>query len=517
MKRFISVFLCSFLLIGSVMPLKLFAESRVADASTCRIASYQNKWYTSYAISNSDMPVYVCIARNKANNYAWELITASEASFKIASDQYNSNPSSCSTPTYTVTTGTQSGITMAMINTNWGVDYRNVFDDIPISDLVYNENTRAEWYEYFFGEGNIEPPGPSYSRPANVAYNTRISGSGAAAANNIDRITWDTAVDSNGTELPQNARVQIRAIPGQYTGTTKQDLLTKAYTDFVIDQTKAVQLVDIIASRGVYETKWSEVTAHFNLPFATFYSLIEGDSYWYRNGWIYQIRLQVDDYFSEWMNIYTATGSGVKEAETITNSDNMTQQLIQQIQTINNLNQTTTNWYISETEINMQPYEEPGSGDKPWWAYLLEAITSLVDSVVKGISNIISSLADLAGDIIDGILGLFSFDSFEVEDWSTQQQQIKDNSGMFGQALDFTHSLQQTFEGVEYQEPILHFDGIELDNVTVIPEQTYNLNDYVESLGLTNFRNIAYLCTDGFIYFSLVLLIIRKLEGIFKK
>ena len=411
-------------------PINVYAESRVTDASVCRIASYQNKWYTSYAISNSDMPVYVCIARNKANNYAWELITASEASFKIASDQYNSNPSSCTTPTWNVSSSTQEGITMAIVNTNWGVDFRNVFSDIPVSDLVYNESSRSDWYDYFFGDGNIEPPGPSYGRVADIEYATRIVGSGLASADNIDRIVWNQSVDTNGNDLPTGARVQIRAVPGKYVGNTANDVLNKTYTDFVLDHSKQLIIVDIIASRGVYETKWSEVVDHFGFfPYSWVPNIQYLDNEYFKMGWIYQIRLQIEDYYSDWQNIYTATGSGASESQTITDSDEISQQLVQDINIVNQLNNTTnTNWYINETTINNSEYTENTNG-KPWWAYLLEAILSLFQ-IGDGEQQTIINTNNLNIDLNDKLNEYNEIEDQQLNNLDTNLEAIEVESDM---------------------------------------------------------------------------------------
>lgn len=234
---------------------------------------------------------------------------------------------------------------------------------------------------YTYGDGAIGPePGINWGKPALVEYSTKIAGSGTASGNNIDRISWDPDLDSNTNLLPSTAKIQIRAIPGEYTGITRQDLLTKTYTDLVLNYTDATTLVTLPVSVGRYETKWVDVANQLSLPFASVQSIIQGNDYFYKTGWIYQIRLIIEDeeYESDWINIYTATGSGVQESEVIVNSDDMTQELIQNILVINTLNEnTTTNWMIQDITINMNEYTEPGEGDKPWWAYLLEAILSV--------------------------------------------------------------------------------------------------------------------------------------------
>lgn len=237
-----------------------------------------------------------------------------------------------------------------------------------------NEALTAIYYTY--GDGAVDPDqDPIWGNPANVMFNTRIAGSGNASSNNIDRIVWSPDIDSNSNPLPTSARVQIRAIPGKYVSNSKTDLLTQTYNDFVIDHSKAFVLTDRVATGGVYEIKWGEVVDHFQLfPYSWVPDITFIDNEYFKMGWIYQIRLQIDDYYSDWINIYNATSAGVSVSDSITDSDTISQELIKNIEIVNTLNQTTTNWYINETTINMQEYQEPEEGDKPWWAYLLEAI-----------------------------------------------------------------------------------------------------------------------------------------------
>lgn len=286
-------------------------------------------------------------------------------------------------------------------------------------------------YALTFGEyASGIPSGPTYGKPYNVEYSTRIAGSGLASADNIDRIVWNRAVDTNGNELPTGARVQIRAIPGKYVGNTANDVLTKSYTDFVLDHSKQLIIVDIIASRGVYETKWSEVVDHFGFfPYSWVPNIQYLDNEYFKMGWIYQIRLQVDNYYSDWTNIYTATGSGASESQTITDSDEISQQLVQDINIVNQLNNTTTtNWYINETTINNSEYTENSNG-KPWWAYLLEAILSLFQ-IDDGNQQTINNTNNLNIDLNDKLNEYNEIEDQQLNNLDTNLEAIAVESDM---------------------------------------------------------------------------------------
>lgn len=369
-------------------PVNISAEGETYFTAVEPVSAYSsgsNNWY----YQGSSDHVRFCILRNGNNYQLYAVSDRSGDSYRTA--QFNIESASWHSIS---TSRVVNGVTYYVFaQTRYGGANSLTFH-VPVVLIQSNQfDSDSIAISYTYGNNAVgpEPPGPTYGKPYDVEYSTRIAGSGLASADNIDRIVWNRAVDTNGNELPTGARVQIRAIPGKYIGNTANDVLTKTYTDFVLDHSKQLIIVDIIASRGVYETKWSEVVDHFGFfPYSWVPNIQYIDNEYFKMGWIYQIRLQVDDYYSDWTNIYTATSSGASESQTITDSDEISQQLVQDINIVNQLNNTTTtNWYINETTINNSEYTENTNG-KPWWAYLLEAILSLFqvgDSEQQTINN----------------------------------------------------------------------------------------------------------------------------------
>lgn len=384
LTSFILVLCMCFSLFFFNVPVKVFADSPTYGFFNqgCNLIYSTNSSYYALTV-NFDVNDIRGVILNYNNGSYFYVYGVSDKSFLYYQD--GSSKQSC--------VYVEPNVNASVINYNSKTYYvysvRLTSSNILRSDFpIFNVNSMNSTVlantaiNYTFGDLAVdpEPTGPNYGYVAGTQYNTRINGSRDHVGQNIDRIVWLTDVDSKGNELPVTARVQIRAIPGMYTGNSKQDVLTKTYTDFILDNTNAVQLVDLVLDVGKYEIMWEEVASKLSIPFSSVQSIIQGSDYFYKMGWIYQIRLQVDDYFSEWQTVNTATSSGASESQTIVDSEEMTQDLIDVILTINTLNQSeTTNWTINNYTISMDTYNEPSSGQKPWWAYLLEAILSVFD------------------------------------------------------------------------------------------------------------------------------------------
>ena len=399
----------------------------------------------------------------------------------------------------------------------------DLINSINVGTYNFSQNITSASYliKYAYGEEAVDPTPPtptppSYSELVNVGYNTKIAGNGDAAINNLDTITWNPEQDANGNDI-SDMSVTIRAVPGKYSAQTSQSILEQLYSNFVLDTLHVSELDTVNASDGSFSVTWNDVVHEFDLLgipgfwFATKDTVKDPEGGYIKRGWIYQIRLEGEGYTGNWQTVYTATSSGVQNDLTVVNSSTINQTLINSITEINNLNNTENNWYINNTTINMGEYTDPGSSGKPWWAYLLEAIVSLLNGVIDAIAN-------LVGSLIDGLLGLFSFDSFSIPDFAINKQTIKQNSGIFGESIDLLQGINSTLSNADgTAEPILYYPGLELMGEEFIPEITINLNTYVSDLGLTEWHNLAYVCTDAMIWISLIYTIYRKLIGVFKK
>ena len=230
-KRLLKTLTVLCLLCGFFVPIHVFAESATYYPYESGCVNFFKT--DRYFVVNTTTSGRGVILHDTINNrYIGYLF--SDSFFRNYWTSYTSIPESCTYVNSDSTRYLDKYYVRVTTRVTTGV---SITSDFPIVDMnigSYADNISQydnKAYQLTYGNEVVDPapPGPDYGNVANVQYNTRIAGSGAASANNIDRITWDSALDDNSNELPQNARVQIRAIPGQYTGTTKQDLLTNMY------------------------------------------------------------------------------------------------------------------------------------------------------------------------------------------------------------------------------------------------------------------------------------------------
>ena len=462
-----------------------------------------NDYYYAVAVNNDSRVVILgttaYIVNNNVNGFS---IKSNSASFQLSACAGYFNSVSYNTTVNNVRYWYE---TIPNVDTSY-----NPYN-IPVINDTVNVN-KAVYYT--FGDGAVDPtpPGPDYGNLIDLRFNTDIAGSGSAAVNNIDHIKWNPDIDSNGISFDGSERVEIQAIPGNYTASSRNSLLTLGVSDFDYNSGTEHLLAELPVKNGEYTVSWSHVIQQLNSgSVSDFLGIRKSSDTWLKSGWIYQIRLVAGEYTSEWQTIYNATSSGVENSLTVENSTEINMELINVIQSINTMNSSQyENWTINNITINMENSDGQQTTDKPWWAYLLEAI-------VKAFGDILTFLGNLIGDLMEAITDLFKPAEFTINEYNDFKVEIKQNSGIFGQAIDFTNNLKNTFMGVQYQEPILHWQGISFGETVFIPAADYNLNDYVTMWGLGDFRQLAYLCSDGFIFFSLLLLIIRKLNEVLKK
>lgn len=360
---------------------------------------------------------------------------------------------------------------------------------------------------YTYGEGATDPePVINWGNVQNISYRSEIAGSGDASVRNVDTIRWNKFQDTAGNDISQgNAWIEIQAVATYYNSTELHILMDQTTADRNVGEI-AVTIQTVDASVGEYSVMWSNVMRNLDLTASDLIPHIKGSEF-YCNGWYYQVRLVVpeDNYEGQWYTVYTSTSAAPEDSQVIINSTQISQQLVNVIQQINQTNNSNENWQIQNYEINMQNDDDQTITDKPWWAYLLEALLDLL-----------STIGDLIGNLIHDLLSLFTFDSFSIPDFEENQNNLIQNTGIFGESLQFTQTIQQTITGAEYVEPIFYYPGISIMGEQLLPQMTFNLNDYVEELGLTDLQNLAYLVTDGMIYLSLILLVHRKVMGVLK-
>lgn len=500
MKRIVQ-FLCVGSLLVFLFPIGVHADGATyySLGSEC-ITLYNNGsyYYHVEVTSGSD----VRVTGYKYGDYYYEYFV-SENPFSIKFTWMSSQACSALAPI----SGSQSG-NYYVVNTQHQLNQIN--DNLIPFVMTTNSNSNAIYYT--FGEGAVDPVVPTiWGDLLDVKFNTSIAGSGSAATNNIDQITWDPVQDSNGNALTSEQRVEIKAIAGNYTASSRNGLFGLGATDFDYNSGIEHLIGDVAANRGEFHIEWSEVIRQLNDgSISDFLNIRKSDDVWLKSGWIYQYRFIADDYTGEWHTIYNGTSAGVQNSINIEQSTQINTNLINTIVEINTLNNSEyQNWTINNTVINMENSDGQETTDKPWWSYLLEAIVSLIDGVLTFLGNLI-------GDLISAIIDLFTFDTFDLDvivDFGTEQ---RESNNIVGQSINFFDNVVQSAQSMRESDVIISYPGITLFDVELLPAANYNLNDYVEDLGLTDFHNLAYLVTDGSIAICLISLVYRKIMGILR-
>lgn len=328
----------------------------------------------------------------------YKLAIVSESSFTGGTLQYTSVQSSC--PTTSDSARQSNGY--YLISTSFNVYQNNLFLDWPIVNT--SETGDTAFIKYTFGEGAVDPVEPVNWGLVDVkGYQTNVAGQGQASINNVDVISWDSVIDTLGNDI-STGNVRIRFLPGEYRSETKNNLLQQTYNDFILDIVHATDGNVFPVSNGSASFKWSDVISTLNIPFVSVYSLINENDAWLKRGWIYEIRLEINDYIGEWQPIYASTSSGVENDLTIVNTSYITQETITAIQNINSINSTTNIWIINGQPVDPNPEQEPpqDENEKPWWVYLLEMINNTLgiqnEYINEGTDESIEQVNNFEGD-----------------------------------------------------------------------------------------------------------------------
>lgn len=347
-----------------------------------------------------------------------------------------------------------------------------------------------------------------------------LVGGGAQARNSRDVITWDGDFDNEGVPWSSyggDVYVDIRVVPGNYSGDSKANLLTKTWEDFVNDVTGSNDVGSVLVTDGSFAISWAELIQE-HLQRWDWTMLIPqyapAAAVWRLYGWCYKVRVRSNSYTGDWETVYTATSSGAEAADTIVNnSTTYNQNLVQALQQVQNVNTTnnTTNNYVAiynytlnGLPISTDPqYTEPAADKKPWWAYLL-------DSIFNGIGKIVSGI----GDLLSGIGDLFSGAFAGIPDIDLHFHEIGQGTVLQGPS-DVVDALPETISDLPEQDFIVSYPGIEIMGVDFIPAGSYNLNEISDSLGIDH--SLIYLATDAFVWSSLLVMIWKRIIGALRR
>lgn len=286
--------------------------------------------------------------------------------------------------------------------------------------------TQAQLNEYVMGllYGNSEPV-INYG-DLKVGYSTEFVSSGTSTDRfNKDIITWDN-YDSNGNLLNDlDYTIELRAIPGYYTDVSQTQLLNQTIYNWIqgyvvkitngaidLEPFEYYTLGRWSPNKKQVEFTWGEVVDHFDM--------IDGhvgfilNEQWYKAGWRYEIRyikgdISDPEYTSDWQTIYQVTAVAPSTSDNILNSygNGLSPELYNLLQTVNTLNNTVQNWNINGVPINMNQNQQV-TPDNSWIEKLIEGITSLLGSLIDGLSAIVQAIIGLGGDIIEGLFSIIS-------------------------------------------------------------------------------------------------------------
>ena len=149
---------------------------------------------------------------------------------------YNYSSSACPVNHYSVSTTNYGGTKYWYIQIASGDRY--IFNEFPVLEGggIPGVNYQSHAAIYFtYGAGAVEPEEPpvpiNWGLLRDTEYSTRIAGQGLAAKRNIDYLSWNNEVDSNGNDISE-CSIHIKAVLGSWSDTTEERLLNKTYNSF---------------------------------------------------------------------------------------------------------------------------------------------------------------------------------------------------------------------------------------------------------------------------------------------
>lgn len=347
-------------------------------------------------------------------------------------------------------------------------------------------------------------------------YSVDIAGSGAAAVNNRDVISWES-YDSHLIELPENAYISVRVIPGSYTADSQANIFTKTYQDFVLDTLHTHDLGSFPVSRGSVSFSWGDIIN--NLSTLTLSSIMKPfarNAGWELWGWSYQVCLKVGGYTSDWITIYAATSSGAENSQNIVNSTEYNYNVYKAFSDLTTINNYTTNEYnyygdnITTTNNNITNKTTNGdTKEAGFWDWLL----NIFKNIWNTLKNIFSSVKDLISTVKDLFSGNFDFSGF-----GDIQNDAENNTGMFGESIGIIDDIKNELQNVSSDTvpPVFSYPGLTIDNVQIIPSINLDFGFIYDSEGLGLDQSLVFGFTDAFVYFSLFLLVFRKIKEFLK-
>lgn len=225
---------------------------------------------------------------------------------------------------------------------------------------VLNDGAIYTAVYYTYGDGAISPEPEINWGEIIISYRQNIYTE--HPENNLDMISWNAYMDTAGNDL-QGKNIEIQAIAGYFEGSSYADLKQTRFSDWLASTHPAVTMYkgDIELSHQEYD--WGMVASNFrsiNTLGTWFWNIFTNEGTWYQYGWRYQARLLDEDLkpLTDWQLIYTGNSYSPSATETLTDDEPLTPDDVDTINDINDENGTTNNWYINNTVITNNEYNE---------------------------------------------------------------------------------------------------------------------------------------------------------------
>ena len=503
MKKVLSLSLCLLITLSLIIPFKLSATlNDYIEPTTCtNIASYTLNGNTYYVHVIADSGVRVGVSWS-AGNYL-RLINGSLTSGKFMAVLYDNN-SACtlttkdrqlSTSSNVLDTNNQSTVIWYASNVNGSSGRTQTDVQSSYVNITSNFPTGQNLYNYLFPDDGVEPS--TYGNLIDLGFYTNFTNSQqssyTAMKNNKDTIKWNAYQDSMGNSLNQiGFIVDIQAAIVDYEASTKSDLLNQTISDMITGDW--TNLISVSPNVGQYEFTWETVASRLLSSSLTddFWSKLgiyqaynqQSQLVYMKEGWIYRIRLRntVEDYAGDWQIVYTLQGApaGISDG-TIQHIYNYNTTIPEQTvyndcDEINNLNNTTNNWYMNGTPMDVT------NDTETWVEKLIKFIIGVFDKIAGLIDKLINIILDVFGSVLDGLVDLILglFDGINLKDL------------FFGWFSD----LKDYIEGIDLTLPVF--------NLPTMP-QVSSFNRLVqETMDIFINNNLGFV-----LFIPLILLIVR--------
>lgn len=377
-----------------------------------------NSSYAYVYLFNDEQEAYIDVGGQSASNYPNGSITWSSFWF---SSNHNANASR----------HIYNDITFYGIQCNGWSMSSPIAPYLEVSNLP---STAEEWYNAYVAAMTQTSPIDTGSI-LNLSLSTRyVTEQRNNSSENLDVITWNGRQDSNLNDLTGlEWFVDIRARKISYSGNSVTDLLSRTQNEAVFTD-DYFNIISVSANKGNYELTWGDV---YNLMDISAYQILPSESLFYTYGWVYQIRLRNADTedVSEWQTVYTLSSLPPQDTQDFSNNLGFNAQATEIIYKVDtqNLNTNTTyvvNYnYYNDIPIGSDDYQQDVNG-KPWYVILLEAITSMINTLIETVGGVF-------GDVINSILNFIKGVGVDVLDVFTNIfNGFSDNVDLFDTQID---------------------------------------------------------------------------------